>query len=577
MIRLTNLYSKTKKEDGAALAMVLVFITVISLWMATLAVLTQTSTASLSKNTEENIRRAQIVNSVLPRAISELNYPDRLGMDVSPYRCNEKKFRTTEEPGTLTYSVPTVIKGETLTEEVEVECIQSNNSGSTEPVASFLLTGGMPPSGTVGVIGRDGGLKLDPGAPRLIVTGGITNVSGAWANVNSATLQLQKICSNPTITDVTKCENDPSPQVIQPSDAGCPANYYEAPPGSTTPQCVCPSWYSVAPVIGSTNCPLGADGSTFSSINPLSDATELRAYIDSISAPLDNVYNEAVIPTSCNVTTPIPGTSLYAVQIQPGIIDSSAIAALNNLTSSSGCGDGTTKAGPAVQFLPGVYRFNFSSAGTPRRTSGGAGINTFMLDTNGIRVIGGSPTQSAGGGWVCNSTLPGVQFQFQNASYMSVGKGFLSLCPISDSKPVLAAPWATGEVAPFYWQGANSDPIFDNSACGSAGGGANQVLNIFGQVFLPAGHIELCFNGNSSLIMSKGVVARAVSLSATGSAQSSGSVAPPRAYNGDRVVQLRFWSKTRKQDLGLVQVVIRDYFGRRQGAGYKIIAWRTIW
>ena len=205
MIRLTNLYSKTKKDEGAALAMVLVFITVISLWMATLAVLTQTSGASLTKNTEENIRRAQIVNSVLPRAISELNYPDRLGMDVAPFRCNEKKFRTTEEPGILTYSVPTVIKGETLTEEVKVECLQSKNSGSTEPVASFLLTGGMPPSGTVGVIGRDGGLKLDPGSPRLIVTGGITNVSGAWANVNESTLQLQKICSNSSITDVTKC------------------------------------------------------------------------------------------------------------------------------------------------------------------------------------------------------------------------------------------------------------------------------------------------------------------------------------------------------------------------------------
>lgn len=574
MNQVTNILLKHKKDDGAALAMVLIFIVILSLWMAALAVLTQTSGASLTKNTEENIRRAQIINSILPRAISELNYPIRLGMDEDQARCNEYTFRTSQSPGILTYSVPTVIKGVTVNEDVTVQCIQSNKSGTTQPVASFLLTGGMPPSGT-GVIGQDGGLKLDPGAPRLVVTGGITNVSGAWANVNNSTLQLQKICANTDITDVTQCEGDPSPQIIQPTDTACPANYYAAPPGSAVPQCVCPIWYSINPIISTTNCPTGSDGSSFESLNPQSDASELRAYVDSISALLVNVYNNAVIPASCAVTGLIPGTSLYAVQIQPGIINSTALAQLNNLTVNSGCGDGTSASNPAIQFLPGVYRFDFSSAGTAKKISGTA-INTLMFNTNGIRIIGGAPKLTANG-WGCDASLPGVQFQFENASYMSLGKGNLSLCPPSASKPVLAAPWAVGGVSSFYWQGANSDPIFENSSCGSAGGGATQVFNAFGQVFLPAGYMNLCFNGNSSLILSKGVVARAVSLSATGSAQSSGNVAPPSPYNGDRVVQLRFWSKTRTQDLGLIQVVIRDYFGRRQGAGYKIIAWRTVW
>ena len=556
-------------DDGAALAMVLVFIVVLGLWMASLAVLTQTSTASLAKNTEENVRRAQIVNSILPRAISELNYPVRLGMDEDQARCDEHIFRTSENPGILTYAIPTKTKTGYVSESVKVECIQAIKSGTTQPVASFLLTGGMPASGT-GVTGQDGGLKLDKtGGQPLVVTGGITNVSGAWENVDATTLQLKKVCANTDITDVTQCEGDPAPQIIQPSDSKCPALFY------TIGSCVCPSWSSSNPVIPSSNCPVGTEGSSFDNLNPQSDATELRAYIDSISAPLESVFNNASIPNSCNVTDTVNGSSLFAVQVSPGLITASTLAKLNALTISSSCGDGKTVNSPALQFLPGIYRFNFSAAGSSRSLSGQS-INALQFNTNGLKIIGGIPKFN-GTEWNCDPSAPGVQFQFENGSYMTLAKGSVSLCPLSPSKPVLAAPWSTGEVAPFSWSGSRTDPIFENTSCGSAGGGASSNFYSYGQIFVPAGFLKLCFNGNSSMTMAKGVVAKAVTLSVTGSAQSSGTVAPPRPYNGDRVVQLRFWSNSRKQDLGLVQVVIRDYFGRRQGAGYKIIAWRTIW
>lgn len=560
---------KFHSDQGAALAMVLVFIVVFALWMASLAVLTQSSTASLAKNTEENVRRAQIVNSILPRAISELNYPIRLGVDEDVARCDEFSFRSSEINGVMTYTIPVRIKGALVSESVKVQCTQALKSGTTQPVASFLLTGGMPPSGT-GVTGQDGGLKLDrTGGQPLVVTGGITNVSGAWVNVDPATLLLKKVCANTDITDVTQCEGDPAPQIIQPSDSRCPANFYDV------ASCVCPNWSSSNPIIDASNCATGAEGSSFEQLNPQSDATELRAYIDSIAAPLEDVFTPAIIPNSCTVTGPVSGTQLFAVQITPGVITSNSLKKLNSLTTNSGCGSGTSQSSPAIQFLPGVYRFNFSPAQSPRNLAGQS-INTLQFDGNGLKIIGGA-AKFNGIEWVCDPLSPGVQFQFQNGSYMTLARGAVSLCPLSGSKPVLAAPWRTGEVAPYYWEGSRTDPIFENTSCGSAGGGATSSFYSYGQIFLPAGFLKLCFNGNSSMTMAKGVVAKAVTLSVTGSAQSSGNVAPPRPYNGDRVIQLRFWSESRKQDLGLVQVVIRDYFGRRQGAGYKIIAWRTVW
>jgi hypothetical protein len=432
-----------------------------------------------------------------------------------------------------------------------------------------LLTGGLPTTGT-GVTGQDGGLRLDKtGGQPLVVTGGITNVSGAWANVDATTLQLKKVCANTDITDVTQCESDPAPQIIQPSDSKCPANFYDI--GA----CACPTWSSSSPVIPSSNCAVGTEGSSYDTLNPQSDATELRAYIDSIAAPLENVFDVAKIPSSCNAGKLLAGTSLYVVQIEPGIIDQSALTQLNSLTLNGGCGDGLTAANPAIQFLPGVYRFSFGAAGSGRALTGKS-INTLQISTNGLKIIGGVPKLSSTE-WVCDSSLPGVQFQFENGSYMTLGKASMYVCPQSSSKPVIAAPWGTGDVAPFSWSGSRTDPIIETTSCGSAGAGGTSNFYSSGQIFVPAGYLKLCFNGNSTMTMSRGIVAKAVTLSVTGSAQSSGTVAPPRPYNGDRVIQLRFWSVTRKQDLGLVQVVVRDYFGRRQGAGYKIIAWRTIW
>lgn len=549
-----------KDDSGAALAMVLILITFLALWMAALAVLVQTSSASLAKNSVENARRANLVNAVIPQALGKLNSL-QLGVDEDNLRCSDYRFYpdiplTVIPEGVMKFPVNSIKEGRSETETIYVQCKEASKSGLSQPIASFFLTGGALSSGT-GITGVDGGLKLDAtSSVKLLITGGITNVSGAWSEVNSSTLELKKTG-----------EGDLSPQIIQPSGQDCPALNYDN--GS----CVCPTWSS-EPVIPTSNCAFGADGYTYKYLDPDSEDTEVRSYIDSVLAKTEDVNSLADIPKSCAVTSPIAGSSLYAVQIKPGIINSAGLLALRSLASNSGCGSGTTMSAPAIQFTPGVYRFDFSLAGTPRQQSG-QGINTLDFNTSNLKVIGGE-AKFIGSEWECDPDKEGVQFQFSNGSYMAITKASLSLCPFK-KQPTMVAP-SNKNVTSFYWQGVREDPIIEQNFCGRATDGpVTYGITSYGQIFVPAGWLNLCFNGTMNFKMEKGVVARALTMTASGSAKQSGSLAPPSPYNGDRVIQLRIWSETRRQDLGLIQVVIRDYFGRRQGSGYKIITWRAIW
>jgi hypothetical protein len=234
-----------------------------------------------------------------------------------------------------------------------------------------------------------------------------------------------------------------------------------------------------------------------------------------------------------------------------------------------------------VNFLGGIYRFDWC----PTFTSYNA--CKLNINTTGIKVIGGKPLwaskephSGSTTGWECDESAlsDGIQFQFANFSYLETTKGSTSLCPyLSSSKPVIAAPMnISTNSAPFAWMGASinyqSTPIIlTNQGCGS---GCNSFYS-HGLVFIPDGWADLYFNGDTFVAFAKGVVARAVTIGGTGSAKSSGAVAPPGSFNGDRVVQLHFVTGT--QDLGIVQVAIKDFFGRRWGAGFKIIAWRTLW
>lgn len=690
------LRKKIFKDTGSALAMVLIYIVVFSLVMGSIAILVISSNATIQSSKEQNLLRANLVYGVIPQALASLNQNGvRYGMDPTP-SCNsilDGKVFTIQVPATLTTPSSTY--------SVTVDCTQAPKSGTNQPIASFALTGGskyipidyprsadpvpqaaaslvgFQTESTSGLVGQDGGLKLDPslaGSP-LVVTGGLVNVSGAWY-VPADTIKMKKNCVAPvtstpstlgagtytgstkiltfTATDAIKtwrvgnkvsitgssdatfnislqeiikidsaaaaptfsvsvdlgsgsknstggaatalvCPNETDSQISLPSNldqelVNCPAyQKYRLSDLSVSP-CSCPV------SVQSELCPTGVNGLKFPALDPQSLASDLGAYIDSISGALEDVSSSTPAIISGTCASPISVTKdgkIYkAFQMTPGYVDSTLLVTLNSVLQSGCLGDGNSK--PLFQFLPGIYRFNFSPPGTAANTQ-----NTLRISgtaTNNPTIIGGNIKTSSEWSvgvprWECDestASAKGVQFQFQNASYMYLDKGFFSLCPLvkDSTQPILAAPSRmdsvanTGNPAPFYWLGKRESPILENSQ-GSANA-CSVCMDIKGQVFTPAGFIRLNLNGESYMTFKKGIIARALTISGTGSAKSGGEVAPPLPFNGDRVIQLHLKATkvnnlSINMDLGIVQIVIRDYYGRRIGSGYKIISWRTAW
>jgi hypothetical protein len=565
------------RSEGAALAMILIFIVILSLWMASIATLIRSGSSAIENNKQQNLYRAKIVNEVIPQALARLTQNGiRYGIDAVP-SCGD----------VLNDVGFPISNGETA----YIDCDQAPKSGRAGELASFVLTGGncyiIPlydcqpfNSSTRGEVGKDGGIKLDSSAAPLLVTGGIINVSGAWSNVSNSTLELRQL------------PGESLPKILQPSVTGleCPADSYIGSNNSAqVTRCTCP-----IPVTDPTQCPTGTDAPTFDLLNPLSTSTDLSNYLESISGTLADVSptNLAKVPLDCTapITVSVNSGIFYAVQISPGWVNSTLISRINNLMRI--CGDGSSASTPAVQFLPGIYRFDLAAIGTAINETSST-TNTLLINGassgNGLVVVGGIPilrTTTGAPRWECDISKSGVQFQFQNASYMSMQRGYVSLCPPTN-QPVLAAPSRTsntsnaGNIAPFYWLGARSDPVFKNAG-GTAGSGCTVCIDFNGLVFLPAGYLDLNYNGTTQMNFGKGIVSKALSVTGTGSAQSGGSVAPPPPFNGDRVVQFRISStiggiSQSRQNLGVVQIVIRDYYGRRLSAGYKIISWRTLW
>lgn len=579
-----------KSSEGAALAMVLIFIVVLSLWMLSIATLIRSGNSSVQSNKQQNLLRSTVINEVIPQALAKLTKDGfRYGIDDDP-GCEDAL-----SPNGNPVEIP-ISNGDIA----YVECAQAPKSGTSQPVASFVLTGGncyLPSavtdcasftSSTQAEIGKDGGLKLDTTLNPLEITGGIINVSGAWQNVSDATLKLSQVCPTP---GVTYCPTEPFPKILQPisSPADCPATNYTVSSGSSSnvQRCQCP----ISTLADSTQCPTGTDAPTFATLDPQDPSTDLSNYLDSILGSLSDVApsNLAKVPSNClsPITTVVGSNTLFSIQVSPGTIDStvrspSTTSLIQNLNTILACGgDGKTSSKPAIQFLPGTYRFNLASAGTAANYTNSS--TTSIVINADVSVIGGNPKfDSPNSRWICESALGGVQFQMQNASYFFLRKGFVSLCPLSSggNQPLLVAPSRTkvssnaGNIASFYWQGARLDPIIRNAA-GSAGG-CSVCMDLNGLVFVPGGYIDINLNGDTKINFNKGIVTRALSITGTGSASSGGSIAPPPPFNGDRVIQLKIKSQ-KLGNLGVVQVVIRDYFGRRLAAGYKILSWRTQW
>jgi hypothetical protein len=583
--RKTNMWHRStshSKDDGAALALVLVMVVFLSLWMGAVSVLTQSSLKTIQRNVSESTLRSTLVSGALATALNQLTFDGqgnarRWGINVdtdSDYysRCSTRDL--------LPY-----VDGNTT---VDIQCSESIYSGKVFPLASYVLVGENCTASSC-ITGRDGGLAMFPKGNSncsdfpFRVSGGIINVAGAWRNVDCTDLQLVI----PTSASETR------PTITQPSNSGnCPAalKYPDATTSMTSGQssspCSCP-YVGLGSPSTSTSTPSNVECTLVDSTQlSQSQFNDLSSYVDSIAANLSQVSGFASFDNdnSCSA----PNMTAYPTQfpngvvfINPGIIRGTVFDKLNTYTQ--GCG--TTQRPVPIIFKPGVYRF--------LPDSGQEMI--WNIKTASTTVLGGFPKQAADGTWSdCDATKPeyGVELQFTGKSGINMTTGRLSLCPRSNAgleQPVIAAP--TKFVTTGVWQAPiNSCAAGDQNGSGEcafittgAGNASSCDMCIIarGLVYAPGGWGNLSLNGKSSFTFDKGALFAAMSITGTGSASAAGSVAPPPPFTGDRVVQLRFLKRDTslgtQKDLGVVQVVIKDYFGRRLATGYRIINWRAAW
>ena len=230
-------------------------------------------------------------------------------------------------------------------------------------------------------------------------------------------------------------------------------------------------------------------------------------------------------------------------------------------------------------------------------------------------IVGGA---RLGSSTECDQTQAGVQFQFAGQTRISMLGGTMSLCALTPNnadknEPVLATVAST---ATNTWDGsdnaaflsvdglASTDPTLPGPTRWTAttiktgAAGTTSILNIHGLLLAPAGSADINLNStavNETIVaIDGGAVLRAARIYEGGGSFTTiiNSANPkvsgtdmPKSYNGDRVVQLKFWRGTnlskanRTQDkiLGFVQVRIYDYFGLKPNSGYKILTWRAAW
>ena len=546
MIMLNKIKTLSKKDDGAALALVLIMIVLIGLWLTTVSFLTQSSSAAITQNIRNTDSRATAMDAAFESALTCLTSGSntkctttianpQLGSKLNPCEGDIKPVAVNGVFQALaTASASTNRRTQTnLNGSVAIECTQPTSaleaSGATDPLASYMLVGGDSTcTPATCITGINGGLNVvSYGCNPLYLNGGILNTSGAWngisgsscndgTSVGNSAIRLKTTNSVVTVPNSSLSSND--------SCAGLKFN---------VTSCDCPAGLTT-----SAQCPKNLNSDTLS---PTSSASYVNAYLNYVGTRLDAYPSSISVITSCSIS--------------PGYIDTDLLTSLNLKTASGGgCSSFT--------FQSGIY--GFSNAGT------------WTID-GGVSVSGSS-----------------VEIMLQGNSTISVVNGSLSLTPRTSTviknqgafvtQPVIAA----GDMShgsSFQYSNMASPVIF----VGPAGS-----LTATGLIYAPNGYADLYQNTSGGAKLSAGAVFSGLTLRQAGASDSSS--APPSKYNGDRVVQLRFKyyltpntsslcylgacyaaSPTTGLDFGIIQLQIFDYFGLANGSGYKVLAWRTPW
>jgi len=599
-----RLCARLKTDSGSALVVVVISVVFLSLWFGSVAILSATSHKIVDSALGHSNARASTIARAIQWSMQKLT-PSK----VSRYGISSN---------TCTGKIPDYTDAATG-EVISISCAEADASGSTYG-NTLVLTGTAPSTGT-GQVGMDGGMAFaNLGATsnckqtdtnRYVVYGGVYNASGAWFNTNCGNLELNLNAAS--YSDSGTSPVDPS--LIAPATLNTPFNSSTCnwALGQRPASCTCPTNVSYTSSSGSYSVltsPCTFD--TAANLNPSDSSTNIGMYLKAVDSKIVAAPNQSATYwpsppessfTECNYvssTTNRDGTVDYgtkAITWYPGVLNDSMLADLNaqsgGVSGASGCNSNKV----AIIFTPGIYRF--------QPTNSSSRFEWKVKDN--VKIFLGSPksdnTASAATSYNtanhCDHSKAGGQFQFAGATFLQVYTGQVFLCPDSpfSGNPVFVAAShnlvdSSGNTVLGAWNpndlanpdttvsqlGDNTQAMLIIQTSGGASTGCAVCLVSEGLFYAPGASAYIYNTSNGRSTFGQGAVLKAVTVDGNGSAQNDVVDKPPVTnYNGDRHVQLRFWSKTFNKDLGIVQVTIKDAYGQNFGSGFSIDTWAVKW
>jgi hypothetical protein len=625
-MRIKRMTKLLKEDAGMVLPLVIIVVISLALWTGAVLLLTRSTGTTIAQNVEQATLRQDLVRAAIEAVIPQLTPRDIVGADgyveTTKLLGIGSDYDTTraQSCANKSFAPVQVTSSRGVQHQVSVRCAEATESGAQSPPATFILVGtgsenqNISSSSSQNCIsilacrtGKDGGLRVDGNvATPTQVSGGLVNLSGAWIGVTAQTIALTRPTGAKVFPTIT------SPRLIL-NASGTPVSDVNVQcPASTgafdVSNCNCPV---VASDTGNTNvCLSGNDRPTLSTVRVQSPTSGVGNYLRSMTRQVVRESNvdfgkfinsPANVPGDCASPEKNASTGdFWAVVVdstQGSLIGVNQLRNLNTLTgaNSSCIGDGSSKTSPLL-ILRGIFRFELV-AGVARSITN-TNPNTWVIKNGNAVVIGGTPKLTGStSASTCDPKIArtaaeriGVQFQMTGASYIDVEAGTLSLCPFDGAGGSGVAIVALDSYLSSYtpsasrilpWSGlrnfsaGNDEPYMIRTNLGS-GGGSAPIFNLNGLILAPGASAYLALQASALTTFERGGVFRALTIRQNNSATASAALNPPRAANGDRQIQLRFWDSV-LGDLGIVEVYIRDDFGVRPGYAYSYTVWRTMW
>lgn len=543
---------KKGNDQGSAMVLVIIFITVFGLWLASSLMVVQVGATEISKGKSKIAKRSE-VSDAIAWTLSQANSSN--GGTVGT------NLNTDGNCGLGTYP----------SDLIEVECVPDLDSGMTVPLDTLILMATNSGTGQIQY-----GLDLRGSSANsnslLKLQSGIRSVGGKF-NLNSKiTTQIDGVVRVPVgsscpvelgARDCLVGSNDLNLEssnywksILSGIDKPSSSLAYSSP--SSFPNCKV-DWANVT------------NGQYPLTLNPGTYNDQIVGYLNEITNP-SFTYSETVTVTTTKGNKVTTSESVTVTTL-------TSFAGMQNALGETCFAKGFVQPSNAtvtIVMRPGVYYFQGSSASKEAK---------WIINEASIRVENQRVTASQADGRcyeqvsdldsALSSSPKGVQLQFGANARLQLNDGSLRTCPnpytLRPRISFVGINSSSRSLSTIYSDFNSKTNIIDISPAQNASPEFGFVSS--GMVFAPTAIVNVNLANKQSNLISfeSGLVVWSFVLNTTASSDSSLlSVKPPRKNNGNRTFKIIIKDKSSGRVLTTKKVEIIDEYGQKLNSGFRL-------